>query len=86
MVPFDEDGNVYVVDLARAGMPPMAIHVERNAGEPVALHCGGPVMGAYPALRKTTGWKNPRRAIGVAAAGAGLAVAARRVSARRPRR
>lgn len=86
MVPADEDGNVYVVDLARAGIPPMAIHFERNAGAPVAMHCGGAVMGAYPALRKTAGWKNPRRAIGVAAAGAGLAVAARRVSARRRRR
>ena len=86
MVPADEDGNVYVVDLACAGIPPMAIHFERNAGEPVAMHCGGAVMGAYPALRKTTGWKNPRRAIRVAAAGAGLAVAARRVSARTRRR
>ncbi len=83
MVPADDDGNVYVVDLAGAGMPPMAIHVERNAGEPVALHCGGLVAGAYPALRQTSSWKNPRRALGIAGAGVALAVGARRVSARR---
>ncbi len=83
MRPVDDDGSVYAVDLAAMGMPPLAVHVERVEGRPVALHCGGPVVGAYPALRKTSGWKNPRRAARVVAAGAAFAVAGRKLTNRR---
>ena len=71
MIPADDDGRVYVVDLGRVGMPPLAIHVDQLPGEPVALHCGGPVAGAVPALRQTNRWKNPRRAVAIAAGAAG---------------
>ena len=68
-----------------AGMPPMAIHFERNVGEPVALHCGGPVAGAYPALRNTAaGRTHGERSASPPRAGA--RVAAGRGSARRRRR
>ena len=78
LMPADDEGRVYTVDLDSIGMPPIAIHVERERGAPVALHAGGVVSGAFPALRKTSDWKNPRRALGLVGVGAALLLAARR--------
>jgi hypothetical protein len=82
MQPADEDGNVYVVDLQRAGMPPLAIHVERADDRRVTLHFGGLTIGAFPALHKTSDWKNPRRVAAGIAAGAALTVAGARLRGR----
>ncbi|MGH8976856.1 MAG: serine hydrolase domain-containing protein, partial [Acidimicrobiia bacterium] len=82
MQPADDDGDVYVVDLQRAGMPSLAIHVERSSDQPVTLHFGGLTIGAFPALHKTSGWKNPRRVAAGVAAGAALTVAGARLRRR----
>jgi CubicO group peptidase (beta-lactamase class C family) len=84
LAPADADGRVYMIDLEHIGMPPLALHVDRDVGGRVSLHIGGPVIGAMPALRKTSDWKNPRRLVGVAGAASAAVIAARKV--RRGRR
>ena len=83
MLPADDDGRVYVVDLERVGMPPLAIHVDRDAGEPVALHCGGPVIGRDPGIAARRAAGRTRAAL-IAVAGA--AAAGSRRDARRCQR
>jgi CubicO group peptidase (beta-lactamase class C family) len=74
MQPMDDAGNVYAIELAELGTPPLVIHVEHDQeGRAVALHMGGPVLGAFPALRRSSPWSNPRRILGGAAVAAGLA-------------
>jgi CubicO group peptidase (beta-lactamase class C family) len=77
--PADDEGHAYVADLESLGLPPLTTHVERADGA-VSLHFGGPVLGAMPALRKTGDWKNPRRVLAAAGAGAAVALLTRRIA------
>ena len=90
MQPMDDAGDVYAIEFSELGTPPLRIHVEHDAqGRAVALHLGGSVLGAFPALRRSSPWSNPRRLLGGAAFAAGLGrgiMRRRRRRGRRPRR
>jgi CubicO group peptidase (beta-lactamase class C family) len=82
--PMDDEGNVFAIEFPELGTPPLVIHVEHDEqGRAVALHIGGPVLGAFPAMRRSSPWSNPRRILSAAALTAGVG---REVMKRRRRR